>query len=266
MLTPIKNRLIIVIIILSLFFPVARALHKAINIDDYTALAIGMQIWNNENGGKISGLIAWNKGEKCASLGIGHFTWYPFPHGTWQDGFPQFLKYLATNNIALPTWLNGDLAKYAIWQDRQEFLEVQSSPRMKELQQFMQNTIAMQARFMAHQLEIVLPKLLAKIPPYERPYVCEQFYKLARMPAGLYAMIDYLNFRGTGAITNENHNMGLLQVLRDMRYAPKNATPLEAFIWSAKNAITRHLANAPDDTYETHWIVGWLKRVDRYAR
>ncbi len=38
---------------------------------------IGHLIWKNECGGAIEGLTYWVKGEPCASLGIGHFIWYP---------------------------------------------------------------------------------------------------------------------------------------------------------------------------------------------
>ncbi|RYD29224.1 MAG: hypothetical protein EOP87_18635, partial [Verrucomicrobiaceae bacterium] len=39
--------------------------------------AIGRKIWQNESGGTVNGLTAWNGGEGFPSLGIGHFIWYP---------------------------------------------------------------------------------------------------------------------------------------------------------------------------------------------
>jgi len=240
---------------------------RVIAVSDNEALTIGMKIWFNESGGKLTGLVMWNQGEKCASLGIGHFTWYPYPLGSANDGFPQFVKYLRQQGIAVPNWLRADAARYAIWSNREEFIAAEASRQMYELRIFLQESIAMQARFMAHQLETVLPKLLANIPPHERPYVCTQFYKLAHTEAGLYAMMDYLNFRGNGASNSYGtNNTGLLRVLQDMRYAPPMATPVQAFTWSAKNALTRRLAHASEDSQDTHWIVGWLKRVDRYEK
>ena len=38
---------------------------------------IGKRIWQNECGGTADGLTSWNAGENFASLGIGHFIWYP---------------------------------------------------------------------------------------------------------------------------------------------------------------------------------------------
>lgn len=262
-----KSRLRYIIIILSIFFiSITFANPKLLTIPNNEALAIGMKIWFNESGGKVSGLTMWNKDEKCASLGIGHFIWYPYPIGSASDGFPQLIKYMEERRIIVPIWLRADYARYSVWQNREEFMQAEHSLQMNELRQFLLDTIAVQAQFIAHQLETVLPKLLAGIPPHERPYVCEQFYKLAKTETGLYAMMDYLNFRGAGAVqTAENRNTGLLQVLRDMRYAPRQASALDAFVWSAKNALMRRLAHAPENTHEARWIVGWLKRVDRYS-
>ena len=38
---------------------------------------IGQLIFINEGAGKVENLTTWNEGEEFASLGIGHFIWYP---------------------------------------------------------------------------------------------------------------------------------------------------------------------------------------------
>jgi hypothetical protein len=38
---------------------------------------IGHRVWQNECNGTREGLTSWNTGENFASLGIGHFIWYP---------------------------------------------------------------------------------------------------------------------------------------------------------------------------------------------
>jgi hypothetical protein len=40
-------------------------------------MRIGRKVWQNECGGTVAGLTSWNAGENFASLGIGHFIWYP---------------------------------------------------------------------------------------------------------------------------------------------------------------------------------------------
>ena len=50
---------------------------QSIRLSDSQAVRIGAKIWQNESGGTIAGLTAWNHGEDFASLRIGHFIWYP---------------------------------------------------------------------------------------------------------------------------------------------------------------------------------------------
>src|SRR4051794_39519410 len=50
---------------------------SAVNLSEGEAKRIGQKIWQNECNGTISGLTSWNAGEDFASLGIGHFIWYP---------------------------------------------------------------------------------------------------------------------------------------------------------------------------------------------
>ena len=49
----------------------------AITLLQSDALKIGKKIWQNECNGTVAGLTSWNEGENFASLGIGHFIWYP---------------------------------------------------------------------------------------------------------------------------------------------------------------------------------------------
>jgi len=50
---------------------------SGIAVNRADSLAIGRKIWQNECAGTVEGLTSWNKGEDFASLGIGHFIWYP---------------------------------------------------------------------------------------------------------------------------------------------------------------------------------------------
>ncbi len=40
-------------------------------------LLLPKKIWQNEGDGKDQYLTHWNEGETFASLGMGHFIWYP---------------------------------------------------------------------------------------------------------------------------------------------------------------------------------------------
>jgi len=67
----------------------------AISISSEQVHTIAQKIWRNECGGTISGLTTWNHGETCASLGIGHFIWYPTKKSDrFHETFPELLLFL----------------------------------------------------------------------------------------------------------------------------------------------------------------------------
>src|SRR5690242_4199842 len=67
---------------------------------------IGQKIFMNECSGKTEKLVWWNDREDFASLGIGHFIWYPKEKkGLFEDTFPALLAFLETHNVCMPIWL-----------------------------------------------------------------------------------------------------------------------------------------------------------------
>jgi hypothetical protein len=73
------------------------AFSQSIQLSSSEAELIGRRIWQNESGGTVAGLTAWNSGEDFASLGIGHFIWYPAGRrGPFEESFPPLLQYLAS--------------------------------------------------------------------------------------------------------------------------------------------------------------------------
>src|SRR5262249_43273836 len=76
----------------------------AIALSHSDALKIGKRVWQNECNGTISGLTAWNKGEDFASLGIGHFIWYPKGRrGPFEESFPKLVIFVSKRGAKLPT-------------------------------------------------------------------------------------------------------------------------------------------------------------------
>src|SRR5437588_1132341 len=68
----------------------------AINLSPADTRRIGKRIWQNECNGTIEGLTSWNAGENFASLGIGHFIWYPKgERGPFEESFPKFVRFVA---------------------------------------------------------------------------------------------------------------------------------------------------------------------------
>jgi hypothetical protein len=89
---------------------------------------------------------------------------------------------------------------------------------------------------------------------------------VAATPNGVYALVDYVNFKGEGTNPRERYRgqgWGLLQVLQEMN--DNSAGPAAAeFSRAAKRVLARRIANAP--RREDQWRAGWFTRCDSYAR
>ncbi|MBI4349081.1 MAG: hypothetical protein HY553_19745 [Elusimicrobia bacterium] len=240
------------------------ALGAAISDDD--ALAVSYRVWQNEAGGSSRGLTHWNKGEDFASLGIGHFIWYPAgKRGPFEESFPKLLAFMEAEGVELPAWLRGRPA--CPWPDRQAFRRDMDAPRLEELRNFLTSTLGVQARFMAARLERSLPAMLEAAPDSRRELVRERFERLMSQPQGVYALIDYVNFKGEGVSPTERYNgkgWGLLQVLLDMRGEGRAANAAE-FARSARRILTRRVKNSPPERGEATWLAVWRRRVRTYA-
>ncbi|MBA2653571.1 MAG: hypothetical protein H0U71_00700 [Gammaproteobacteria bacterium] len=238
-----------------------------IDINRESALRIGIKIWYNECNGKIAGLTTWNNGERFASLGIGHFNWFPKGHlNSAKDGFPQLIRYMERVGVTVPYWLQGEITPPCPWHTREEFQAAQQSKKMQELRQFLVDTIPVQAQFMVYRLVNALPKLITNTPYEDREFIFEQFVNLSSTPQGIYALVDYVNFKGEGAgvFSKRGSGWGLLQVVEGMRYAPCHLNTVQAFVWSANNALTERVRQASPSSHEGKWLPGWRNRICTY--
>src|SRR5207247_6611358 len=78
----------------------------SIPLSHSNALKIGERVWQNECNGTISGLTSWNQGEDFASLGIGHFIWYPNGRrGPFDESFSKLVRFISKRGAKLPTFL-----------------------------------------------------------------------------------------------------------------------------------------------------------------
>jgi hypothetical protein len=232
-------------------------------------LKIGKRVWQNECGGTIPGLTSWNQGEDFASLGIGHFIWYPKGRqGPFEESFPKLVSFVSNRGAKLPTLLLGvGRAQPCPWNSRAEFLQAQNTAEMNQLRRFLVDTIDLQAEFLVARLEAALPKMLAEAAPADRTNVQQQFERLTKTPQGCYALIDYVNFKGEGVLHTERYQgqgWGLLQVLEAMHGNSDSGAP-EDFARAAKVVLTRRVQNAPPDRHESRWLTGWLRRVNSYS-
>jgi hypothetical protein len=237
-------------------------LDAAAELSDADVARIGHKVWINECAGTVSGLTSWNSGEEFASLGIGHFIWYPAGKpGPFEESFPALVRYLGAHGRTVPAWMHGACP----WNTREEFMDAQHSERMEALRSLLADTVPMQARFLAQRMREALPKMLATVSPGEGEKVRGNFERIAQTGSGTFALIDYVNFKGEGTLATERYKgqgWGLLQVLEGM---PASGDATREFSKSAKAMLARRVRNAPPARHEERWLSGWEARVDRYA-
>lgn len=243
-----------------------RPADSGIRLSDEEAMRIGRRVWQNECAGTVEGLTSWNAGEQFASMGIGHFIWYPAgQEGPFEEKFTALLVCLQERGARLPPVFAGAPHIDCPWNDRASFLRDFNGERMKAMRTFLASTVAGQARFLVARLEAALPKMLSEADGASRPRVKARFYRLANETGGAYALVDYVNFKGEGTNPNERYKgqgWGLLQVLENMS---DRGDARGAFAASAKAMLQRRVRNSPPKRHEGRWLNGWIRRVDGYA-
>ena len=241
----------------------------AIKLSRAEATRIGKKIWQNECGGTVSGLTSWNAGENFASLGIGHFIWYPKGvRGPFKESFPQLMSFMSQRGSKLPRVATSN-ADGCPWSTREEFLAASDSAEMKELRQFLASTVDLQAEFLVQRLQQALPEMLSRAPAADRAQVQRQFERVASTATGCYALVDYVNFKGEGVLDTERYRgqgWGLLQVLGGMSGSGDGPAAAREFASSARKVLTQRVENSPPERNESRWLPGWLKRVDTYTQ
>jgi hypothetical protein len=236
---------------------------------------IGQKVWLNEGSGRVDNLISWNEGEGHVSMGIGHFIWYPLDSvKEFEETFPRFINFISQSGVELPRWLTAESP--AQWPNRMSLLKSKelNDEKYFELKKILENTIPLQVDFLISRLNQALPKMLETIlEETRRSKIKKQYYRLARTgtgevsKAGVFALLDYVNFKGEGVKLTERYNnegWGLLQVLEGM--SNDSNDPVNEFVISAKNVLSRRIRNSPAGKNEDKWKVGWFNRLDTYKK
>lgn len=239
---------------------------SAVNVSTEDAHQIAKKIWKNECAGSIQGLTSWNQGENFASLGIGHFIWYPpGKKERFQESFPELLSFLEKQGAILPPFLKN--TQECPWATREAFHDAIESPEMKMLRQFLFDTKDLQAIFIAQRLEKSFPGMIKDLQQAEKKHITEIFLLLENDPKGLYALIDYLNFKGAGTNVSESYQgqgWGLLQVLQGIPATSKDI--VADFVASAKTVLRKRVEHSPPERKEQRWLKGWENRVNTYLQ
>jgi len=227
------------------------------------AAKIGQQIWKNESAGRLSGLIFWD--DDSLLLGIGHFVWSPEnQNDKLTNSFSDFIYFLQKQGVTIPLWLLN--TSRSPWLTEQSFHQNQENYQMISLRTMMKNTIPQQVYFMLERLRLSLPKMLETVPTdKQRKLIYTQIKRLVQTPKGLYAMIDYANFKGTGIESRERYpgqGWGLLQVLEQMSSSKGKAT--EDFANAAEFILKHRIQNAPLAVNDARWLRDWQHRINTY--
>lgn len=227
-------------------------------------------IFANECNRQVSCLTSWNVGEDFPSLGIGHFIWYrEGQQERFVESFPQLLGFYVARGVNLPAWLSGLPGWDSPWQTREQFLADLNAPPLSELREFLLQTRGVQAEFIIRRLQQSLPVISAASQHPDE--VSELFYQVANasVPQGMYALIDYVNFKGEGTAVSERYQgqgWGLLQVLEYMLANPSADPVLDRFAAAARAVLARRIDNSPAERGEERWRQGWNNRTLTYQQ
>ena len=137
---------------------------------------------------------------------------------------------------------------------------------MGQLRLLLSETQGLQAQFIAERFYQSMPTILSAVDAEQRPILQQRIEALANStpPYGLYALIDYVHFKGTGVLISERYQgegWGLVQVLSAM---PAQSSSLEDFIVAGEQVLRRRVHNAPPERNETRWLQGWINRLQTY--
>lgn len=239
-----------------------------VNIDKEDLAWIGETIFQKECGGKKEFLLAWNKGEDFPSLGIGHFIWYPQGmEGPFEESFPAFLNFARQRGVQLPVFIDSMQNMDCPWTSRRQFYRARNADSMKSLYTFLMNTKYEQTLFIVTRLKTAIPKIMEAAPYDKKEHIKNQFFRVADSSRKLYALIDYVNFKGEGIKSSErykNQGWGLLQVLEEMKGTKPGTEAIHEFVRAAETVLVRRVVNAPVGRNEHRWLPGWKNRINDY--
>jgi hypothetical protein len=231
---------------------------------------IGDKIFRNESGGDIDKLVHWNVGENFASMGIGHFTWYPSGRrNRYGNTFPGLLDHLQANGVQLPVWVQKARHSGAPWRTKNELKHAKNSRKVREFQNLLYQTRYLQASYIFERAKRAMPRLVKATPQHLRAHVAQNLNAVANTRGGWYALIDYVNFKGEGLNRRggyKGQNWGLLQVLENMRPSQPGQMALNNFADSAIQILTRRVRNSNPSRGESRWMRGWTIRCNTYRQ
>lgn len=240
-----------------------------VSLQSEDARWISNMIFQNECQREVLCLISWNEGEDFLSMGIGHFIWYPKGRvDRYRESFPDLIQYLEANHQKIPESVKKMMRDGPPWKTRREFRYARFGKEAAELREFLKETMGLQAMYMLHRFQKSVLQMLEDADPIQRTILVEKILSLSQSRQGIYAMIDYLNFKGDGLSQKERYQgqgWGLMQVFTEMNWpAGAEGSDFE-FVEAARRVLQRRVINSPAERQESRWILGWENRVKTYS-
>lgn len=228
---------------------------------------IGNLIWMNEASKREDLLVFWNQHEAFPSLGIGHFIWFLEDQKmAYQQQFPELCSYLQKNGIKLPDWLKKALKKGAPWDNREDFLK--DKIKTEELRHLLASTVPLQTKFIIKKFDEHLPIIIKAVPNERKSEIKRYLDLLHNSFLGIYSLVDYLNFKGSGLTKNGEFNprgWGLTQVLLGISGTINKDNVNKAFAASASQVLLNLIHRSAPEYKSIVFLDGWMKRISTYA-
>ncbi len=150
----------------------------------YELNKIADQIYKNETGGNPKYLMYWSPSENFASLGYGHFIWYPAGEPQkFDQTFPDMIQYYIDNKVNIPQWLKEQKDKGIPWANRKEFERARKTDkRFKELENIILNTKMLQTKFFFDRVVDAIPEIVKYVPRDKQQYIKDNYNACGRYP------------------------------------------------------------------------------------
>lgn len=229
------------------------------NLTPQTAQEFIQFIGQKEFGWSEKGITSWNSGENMASMGLGHFIWYP--KGTsaeYGDSFRSMIRFVESKGVRLPASLQG--YPQCPWKNKSDFDRNIDSPQMQEIRAFLNSTINLQFEFILQRLSNGVKSISNSLPTEQRVLFETRVKELAATPQGLRALVDYINFKGEGL--SNAAPWGLKQVVLGMNGIPQGSHAVVQFSESAKQVLRNRVAS---DLSNQKFLAGWESRCNSYC-
>ncbi|PLA73806.1 hypothetical protein CYQ88_09295 [Hydrogenovibrio sp. SC-1] len=231
---------------------------------------VAQKLFQNEANQNPAYLTFWSAKEPFPSLGIGHFIWMPKGvDAPFVETFPEMVAFVSAHQSP-PTWLqalqNSSQFKPP-WPNRSHFQQAQDSIEMQQLRDWLFNTADWQARFIVQRLSQQFAEKSQHLIQQQRSIFENHLRVLLQSKKGVFALIDYSNFKGIGLNSKETYQgegWGLINVLLAMPDAVTAETAVPEFVSTAKQLLQNRVENAKPDKNEAHWLPGWHRRLEGY--